>query len=61
MDLVEPDDYLHTPKKNAGPHAINHGGNAVSLRGLTNLGCLIILCFGILALLYACSLYHFDY
>jgi hypothetical protein len=47
---AEPDDYLHNPdprrdRKN------DRGGNVFTYRGLTNLGCLLILVAGIVALL----------
>ncbi|KAJ3550293.1 hypothetical protein NMY22_g568 [Coprinellus aureogranulatus] len=48
-DHPEPDDYLHNPdprrdRKN------DHGGHMFTYRGLTNLGCMIMLCAGLLAL-----------
>ncbi|KAJ7595046.1 beta-glucan synthesis-associated [Mycena floridula] len=49
LDLVEPDDELHTPKKTSGTR-VEHGGTPISVRGFSNLGCLIVLCFLILAL-----------
>jgi len=47
----EPDDYLHNPdprrdRKN------DTGGNVFTCRGLTNLGCLILLGVGLVTLLY---------
>lgn len=47
-DLVEPDDDIHTPKERSDEVEI--GGHVISIRGVTNLGCLIMLCAGILAL-----------
>jgi beta-glucan synthesis-associated protein KRE6 len=48
---AEPDDYLHNPdprrdRKN------DKGGNVFTYRGLTNLGCLLLLVAGIVTLLY---------
>lgn len=47
---VEPDDYLHNPdpkrdRKN------DEGGTLFTVRGLANLGCLLVLILGILTLL----------
>lgn len=47
-DLIEPDDDIHTPKERSDEVEI--GGHVISIRGVTNLGCLIMLCAGILAL-----------
>ncbi|KAJ7045525.1 beta-glucan synthesis-associated [Mycena alexandri] len=49
LDLQEedPDDELHRPEVITG---IERGGHALSVRGATNLGCLLILVAGILAL-----------
>ncbi|KAJ3845471.1 beta-glucan synthesis-associated [Lentinula raphanica] len=47
-NVVEPDDELHTPEKQT--RAIEHDGNAWSKRGVLNLGFLIFLCLGIMAL-----------
>ncbi|KAK0225677.1 beta-glucan synthesis-associated [Armillaria fumosa] len=47
-DLIEPDDDIHTPKERSDEVQI--GGHVISIRGVTNLGCLIMLCAGILAL-----------
>ncbi|KAF5348742.1 hypothetical protein D9758_006835 [Tetrapyrgos nigripes] len=47
-NLVEPDDELHTPEQDV--RNTEWSGHAISKRGLTNLGCLITLCLGILAL-----------
>ncbi|KAG7446496.1 glycoside hydrolase family 16 protein [Guyanagaster necrorhizus] len=47
-DLVEPDDDIHTPKERSDQVEI--GGHVISIRGVTNLGCLAMLCAGILAL-----------
>ncbi|KAK0242016.1 beta-glucan synthesis-associated [Armillaria nabsnona] len=47
-DLVEPDDDIHTPKERSDEVEI--GGHVISIRGVTNLGCLVMLCAGILAL-----------
>jgi hypothetical protein len=49
-DHPEADDYLHNPdprrdRKN------DHGGHLFTYRGLTNLGCMIVMCTGLLALL----------
>ncbi len=56
-DLVEPDDDIHTPKERSDEVEI--GGHVISIRGVTNLGCLIMLCAGILALLYVSHIiYH---
>ncbi|KAK7472555.1 hypothetical protein VKT23_000670 [Stygiomarasmius scandens] len=46
--LIEADDELHTPE--ADPRKVEFAGHAVSKRGLTNVGCLVVLCLGILAL-----------
>ncbi|KAH6916882.1 beta-glucan synthesis-associated protein [Coprinopsis sp. MPI-PUGE-AT-0042] len=48
-DTPEPDDYLHNPdpKRDVNYDA---GGTFFTWRGLTNLGCMIILCLGFLAL-----------
>ncbi|TEB38988.1 beta-glucan synthesis-associated protein [Coprinellus micaceus] len=48
-DHPEADDYLHNPdprrdRKN------DHGGHLFTYRGLTNLGCMIVMCTGLLAL-----------
>ncbi|SJK97250.1 related to KRE6-glucan synthase subunit [Armillaria ostoyae] len=47
-DLIEPDDDIHTPKERSDEVEI--GGHVISIRGVTNLGCLVMLCAGILAL-----------
>lgn len=47
-DLIEPDDDIHSPKERSDEVEI--GGHVISIRGVTNLGCLIMLCAGILAL-----------
>ncbi|KAJ7925309.1 beta-glucan synthesis-associated [Mycena leptocephala] len=49
LDLqeVDPDDELHRPEKVTG---IERGGHPLSIRGATNLGCLLIVVAGILAL-----------
>ncbi len=49
-DLVEPDDHIHTPSQEKSREK-EYDGHAVSMRGLSNLGCLALLCIGILALL----------
>ncbi|KAG2023057.1 beta-glucan synthesis-associated protein [Coprinopsis cinerea AmutBmut pab1-1] len=48
-DYPEPDDYLHNPdpKRDVNYDA---GGHFCTYRGLTNLGCMITLCLGVLAL-----------
>jgi hypothetical protein len=51
-NYVEPDDYLHNPdprrdRKN------DAGGTIFTYRGLTNVGCLSLLCVGLVTLLYA--------
>ncbi|KAF8902636.1 beta-glucan synthesis-associated protein [Mucidula mucida] len=48
-DLVEPDDHIHTPSQEKSREK-EYDGHAVSMRGLSNLGCLALLCIGILAL-----------
>lgn len=50
MSIPEPDDALHNPdarrdRKN------DYGGTIMTLRGLENLGCLVILTLGIVTLL----------
>ncbi|KAJ7188257.1 beta-glucan synthesis-associated [Mycena filopes] len=49
LDLqdADPDDELHRPENISG---VERGGHALSIRGATNLGCLLILVGGILAL-----------
>ncbi|CAA7258630.1 unnamed protein product [Cyclocybe aegerita] len=48
-DFVESDDYLHNPDPRRD-RLSDHGANLFTYRGLTNLGCLILLCVGLLAL-----------
>ncbi|KAF9038297.1 beta-glucan synthesis-associated [Hymenopellis radicata] len=48
-DLVEPDDHIHTPSQEKSREK-EYDGHAVSMRGLSNLGCLAVLCVGILSL-----------
>jgi len=55
IDIVEPDDALHDPEYTAGQ--IERGGHPVSLRGFANLGCLGVLCVGIVGLLYVAHIY----
>ncbi|KAJ6499903.1 glycoside hydrolase family 16 protein [Mycena vitilis] len=47
LQEADPDDELHRPEKIAG---IERGGHPWSMRGATNLGCLLIIVGGILAL-----------
>ncbi|KAJ6586931.1 beta-glucan synthesis-associated [Mycena vulgaris] len=47
LEEVDPDDELHKPEIRTG---IERGGHVLSLRGFTNLGCLLILLLAILAL-----------
>lgn len=50
----EPDDILHNPDpRNDGK--INSRGSVITLRGIANLGCLLVLALGIFALLYVTS------
>ena len=48
-DVPEPDDYLHDPDPRQD--RLSDCENIFTYRGLTNLGCLILLCIGLLALL----------
>jgi beta-glucanase (GH16 family) len=48
LNLVEPDDELHNPRGRM--NAVERDGHAFSARGLTNFGCLVILCVGLLTL-----------
>ncbi|KIK67427.1 glycoside hydrolase family 16 protein [Collybiopsis luxurians FD-317 M1] len=56
-DVAEADDELHMPEKKA--RDIEHDGNAWSKRGMSNLGFLILLCLGILALFIGYPVAHF--
>ncbi|THU76916.1 glycoside hydrolase family 16 protein [Dendrothele bispora CBS 962.96] len=49
-NLIEADDDLHRPDPESEARKIEFGGHAVSKRGLTNVGCLALLCLGILTL-----------
>ncbi|KAF9056532.1 hypothetical protein BJ165DRAFT_531260 [Panaeolus papilionaceus] len=49
-DFEEPDDYLHNPDPRRDRKNDRHR-NVFTYRGITNLGCLIILCVGLVALL----------
>lgn len=49
-DLEEADDELHRPEP-LGSDKIYRDGHFMSLRGLSNLGCLILLIVGIIVLL----------
>ncbi|KAF8973556.1 beta-glucan synthesis-associated [Flammula alnicola] len=48
-DFEEPDDYLHNPDPRRDRKQ-DRSSNIFTYRGLTNLGCLIVLCLGLLAL-----------
>ncbi|KAF9479722.1 glycoside hydrolase family 16 protein [Pholiota conissans] len=48
-DFKEPDDDLHNPDPRRGSKQ-SHRATVFSVRGLTNMGCLILLCVGLLAL-----------
>ncbi|KAL0956987.1 hypothetical protein HGRIS_003087 [Hohenbuehelia grisea] len=48
-NIPEPDDYLHNPDPRRDK-VNDHGGHVFTVRGLSNLGCLFILCFGLVAL-----------
>jgi beta-glucanase (GH16 family) len=48
-DFPEADDYLHNPDPRRD-RKLDHGGNIFTYRGFTNLGFLILLCLGLLAL-----------
>ncbi|THH34124.1 hypothetical protein EUX98_g167 [Antrodiella citrinella] len=50
-DEPEHDDFLHNPDPRRD-RAYDNGGNVFTRRGLTNLGCVMVLVVGILALLY---------
>jgi beta-glucan synthesis-associated protein KRE6 len=50
-DVTEQDDYIHNPDPRRD-RAYDRGGDIFTYRGLTNLGCLILLVICILALLY---------
>lgn len=54
LNLVEPDDELHNPRGRM--NAIERDGLPLSARGLTNFGCLVILCVGLVTLLSVISL-----
>lgn len=49
VDLIEADDYLHTPKRHSSMQ-IERGGRPMSIRGLSNVGCLIFLSLVLLGL-----------
>ncbi|THU97970.1 glycoside hydrolase family 16 protein [Dendrothele bispora CBS 962.96] len=49
-NLIEADDDLHRPDPESEARKIEFGGHAVSERGLTNVGCLALLCLGVLTL-----------
>ena len=51
MDYPEQDDYLHNPDPRRD-RKYDEAGNIFTGRGFTNLGCVIILVTGLLALLY---------
>jgi len=48
LNLIEPDDELHNPRGRM--NAIERDGHPLSARGLTNFGCLVILCVGLVTL-----------
>lgn len=48
-DFPEPDDYLHNPDPRRD-RKHDTGGHFFTFRGLTNLGCMIVLCVGLLTL-----------
>ena len=50
----EPDDFLHNPDPRRDRRN-DRGGSVFTCRGLTNLGCLIFLALGLVALLYVLS------
>ena len=50
----EPDDYLHNPDPRRDRNS-DRGGSVLTYRGLTNLGCLVFLALGLVALLYVLS------
>jgi hypothetical protein len=52
MNLEEPDDELHNPDPRRDRNN-DRGGSVLTYRGLTNLGCLILLAVGMVTLLYA--------
>ena len=51
MEYPEPDDFIHNPDPRRDRKG-DHGGDFFTYRALTNLGCLIVLIVGLLALLY---------
>lgn len=55
-DIVEDDDELHRPEKNA--RLLDRSGGVLSGRGLANLGCVAFLVLGLIALLYVASPWH---
>jgi hypothetical protein len=54
-DFQEPDDYLHNPDPQRDRRN-DHGSHIFTYRGLTNLGCLILICVALISLLYGLRL-----
>lgn len=50
-DKPEQDDFLHNPDPRRD-RSFDHGGNIFTKRGIANLGCVILLIVGLIALLY---------
>ncbi|KAF8234028.1 glycoside hydrolase family 16 protein [Tricholoma matsutake] len=48
LNLVEPDDELHNPRGRM--NAVERDGHPLTARGLTNFGCLVVLCVGLVTL-----------
>ncbi|KAG2005855.1 beta-glucan synthesis-associated protein KRE6 [Coprinopsis cinerea AmutBmut pab1-1] len=49
MEFPEPDDALHNPDPRRDKHG-DRGGHIFTSRGIANLGCMFVLCMGMLAL-----------
>ncbi|EIW78281.1 glycoside hydrolase family 16 protein [Coniophora puteana RWD-64-598 SS2] len=57
-DFQEPDDWIHNPDPKRDRKS-DRGGSIVSYRGLTNLGCLVVLVVGLLALFAGYPIIHY--
>ena len=50
-EFSEPDDDLHNPDEGQNARSVYRDGHLLSWRGLANMGCLVLMCLGILMLL----------